>query len=107
MTLNQRLRAQCGRVAHLLNHPGPGSTHPPLQLLNPDAFRKYVEYAKLYVHPRLTPRAAKVLQKFYLTMRSEALIGNGTIPVTTRNLESLIRLAQARAKLELREEVGV
>lgn len=32
------------------------------------------------------------------------MIGD-SIPVTTRHLESLIRLAQARAKLELREEV--
>ena len=28
------------------------------------------------------------------------------MPVTTRHLESLIRLAQARARMELREEVG-
>lgn len=31
--------------------------------------------------------------------------GDGSIPVTTRNLESLIRLSQARARVELREEV--
>jgi len=30
---------------------------------------------------------------------------SGSIPVTTRNLESLIRLAQARARMELREQV--
>ena len=104
-TLNQQLRAQCSKVANMLNSQSANRSNFPLQLLPPDVFRKYIEYAKMYVHPRLTPVAAKVLQKFYLTMRSEALIGNGTIPVTTRNLESLIRLAQARAKMELREEV--
>ncbi len=37
-------------------------------------------------------------------MRSQAALGQ-SIPVTTRHLESLIRLAQARARLELRVEV--
>jgi DNA helicase MCM8 len=67
---------------------------------------RYIEYAKRYAHPRLTKPAAKVLQKMYLTMRSEASLGN-SMPVTTRHLESLIRLSQARARLELREEVSV
>jgi DNA helicase MCM8 len=37
-------------------------------------------------------------------MRSQASLGK-SIPVTTRNLESLIRLGQARARAELRETV--
>ena len=37
-------------------------------------------------------------------MRSQAKLGN-SIPVTTRHLESLIRLSQARARLELRDIV--
>ena len=54
----------------------------------------------------------QVLQRQYLAMRSQSYFtqpssakGGGSIPVTTRNLESLIRLAQARAKMELREHV--
>jgi DNA helicase MCM8 len=39
-----------------------------------------------------------------MRMRAESVLGD-TIPVTTRHLESLMRLAQARAKAELREEV--
>eukprot|EP01034_Spumella_vulgaris_P023027 gene23027-29215_t len=65
---------------------------------------RYIEYAKRYAHPKLTKPAAKVLQRLYLTMRSEASLGN-SMPVTTRHLESLIRLSQARARIELREEV--
>jgi DNA replicative helicase MCM subunit Mcm2 (Cdc46/Mcm family) len=61
-----------------------------------------------YCHPRLTPAAAKVLQKHYLTMRSSVASANDdSIPVTTRHLESLIRLSQARARMELREEVSL
>lgn len=69
-----------------------------------ELMRRYIEYAKQYVHPHLSPAAAKVLQRLYLTMRSEASAGQ-SIPVTTRHLESLIRLSQARARVELREEV--
>jgi DNA helicase MCM8 len=70
-----------------------------------ELMRRYIEYAKQYVHPHLSPGAAKVLQRLYLTMRSEASAGQ-SIPVTTRHLESLIRLSQARARVDLREEVG-
>ena len=66
-----------------------------------ELLRKYVQYAKMHVFPRLTPPAAKVLQRLYLSMRSQASLGT-SIPVTTRHLESLIRLSQARARAELR-----
>jgi len=72
--------------------------------IDAETFRKYIAYARKYVHPILTPAAAKVLQKLYLTMRSQSSLGD-SIPVTTRHLESLIRLAQARARAELRNEV--
>lgn len=45
-----------------------------------------------------------MLQEFYLTLR-EKHRGADRTPVTTRQLESLIRLSEARARLELREEV--
>ncbi|XP_063243461.1 DNA helicase MCM8 [Bacillus rossius redtenbacheri] len=66
--------------------------------------RKYVGYARRYVRPYLSPKAADILQRFYLELRRQRQGGDGT-PVTTRQLESLVRLAEARAKLELREEV--
>ena len=72
--------------------------------------RKFIAYARRYVHPRLSPEAAAVLQKKYLEMRSA---GEGqqnstdSIPITTRQLESLIRLSQARARAELAETVSI
>lgn len=66
-------------------------------------FRKYVMYARKYVQSRITPQAASVLQKFYLYLRRQHQ-SNDCTPITTRQLESLIRLTEARAKLELREE---
>ncbi|KAI8999507.1 MCM2/3/5 family-domain-containing protein [Gaertneriomyces semiglobifer] len=73
----------------------------PLALL-----RKYIAYAKRYVQPRLSREAAEVLQKFYLTLRSKYRSIDAT-PITTRQLESMIRLGEARARTELRDEVSV
>ncbi|XP_022608585.1 DNA helicase MCM8 [Seriola dumerili] len=64
--------------------------------------RKYISYARQYVHPSLSPEAAQTLQDFYLSLRSQAHSAD-TTPITTRQLESLIRLTEARARLDLRE----
>ncbi|KAG2502847.1 hypothetical protein JM16_009568 [Phytophthora kernoviae] len=70
--------------------------------------RKFIAYARRYVHPRLSAEAASLLQKKYLELRSA---GEGqqnptdSIPITTRQLESMIRLSQARARAELSETV--
>ncbi|KAM3675485.1 DNA helicase MCM8 [Ammospiza maritima maritima] len=65
--------------------------------------RKYVGYARQYVHPSLSPEAAQVLQEFYLELRKQNQ-GADSTPITTRQLESLIRLTEARSRLELREK---
>ena len=43
-----------------------------------------------------------VLQDFYITLRKQHQ-GQDSTPITTRQLESLIRLTESRARLELRE----
>lgn len=74
--------------------------------LPPSIFRKYVHYARKYCNPKMSDEASSILQKFYIKLR-QRVISPDSIPVTTRQLESLIRLAQARARIELREEVTV
>ena len=44
------------------------------------------------------------MEEFYLELRRKHSCADAT-PITTRQLEALIRLAQARAKLELRNLV--
>ncbi|XP_052039669.1 DNA helicase MCM8 [Apodemus sylvaticus] len=78
--------------------PGEKTDPIPHQLL-----RKYIGYARQYVHPRLSTEAAQALQDFYLELRKQSQ-RMGSSPITTRQLESLIRLTEARARLELREE---
>lgn len=66
--------------------------------------RKYIAYARKYVpSPTLSNEAKEMLQQFFIELRSNNL--SYGIPITIRQLESCIRLAQARAKVELREEV--
>lgn len=71
------------------------SEHVPAEIL-----KKYVAYAKKYCSPVLTPEAAKVLLDFYVTLRKDHSSKDG-VPITTRQLESLCRLSEARAKMEL------
>ncbi|XP_057865260.1 probable DNA helicase MCM8 isoform X2 [Cryptomeria japonica] len=66
--------------------------------------RKYIAYAKQFVFPRISTAAAEVLQEFYLKLRNHSSGADGT-PITARQLESLVRLVEARARLELREEI--
>lgn len=66
--------------------------------------RKYIMYARQYVCPKMSSDAKEVLMDFYIQLRKSHCSVDGT-PITTRQLESMIRLAEARAKVELREEV--
>lgn len=74
------------------------------EYISPAELRKYIAYAKKYVSsPILSNEAKEMLQQFFIELRSRNL--SYGIPITVRQLESCIRLAQARAKVELREEV--
>ncbi|KAF1881316.1 hypothetical protein Lal_00023352 [Lupinus albus] len=66
--------------------------------------RKYIAYARSYVFPRMSKPAAEILQKFYLKLRDHNTSADGT-PITARQLESLVRLAEARARLDLRADI--
>lgn len=65
--------------------------------------RKYIAYAKLNCFPVLTDSAIDELKKYYLSMRKNST--SKTIPITPRQLEALIRLSEANAKLRLSDKV--
>lgn len=69
--------------------------------------RDYIAYAREYCKPKLTVQAAGVLRDFFMDLRYPSDGGcrrsNDTVPITTRQLEALIRLCQARAKACLRD----
>ncbi len=72
--------------------------------ISPDLLRKYVSYTK-NIKPVLTPEALNRLKDFYLTMRSASETEGTPIAITARQLESLVRVAEARARAALRKEV--
>ncbi|KAH0459614.1 hypothetical protein IEQ34_012428 [Dendrobium chrysotoxum] len=70
--------------------------------------KKYVHYAKNRIQPRLTDEAADHIATLYAELRdasASAKSGGGTLPITARTLETIIRLSTAHAKLKLRNEV--
>ena len=87
---------------HQMKRPQDQSAISPLP---PDFLKKYIGYANLNVSPQLTADAAEVIENFYVDLRKSAE-GGGAIPITARQLESLVRLAEARARMALRAEVN-
>lgn len=76
------------------------------QALPADLVRDYIAYAREYCKPKLTPEAAAVLKDYYMKLRYPSTSSAAdTVPITTRQLEALIRLCQARAKACLRDFV--
>ncbi|MCL2116108.1 MAG: minichromosome maintenance protein MCM [Methanobrevibacter sp.] len=73
--------------------------------IEPDLLRKYIAYARKNVNPKLTDGATKVLEEFYVVMRSSAVDEDSPVPITARQLEAIIRLAEACAKIKLKELV--
>lgn len=71
--------------------------------MKPKVLKNYVAYAKR-LDPEMTPEALKIIEDFYLQMRS-VYKETATVTITARQLESLIRLAEARSRAALREQV--
>lgn len=70
--------------------------------------KKYIHYAKSRHQPVLTDEASEHIASTYAEMRnagSEAKSGGGTLPITARSLETIIRLSTAHAKMKLRNQV--
>ena len=66
-----------------------------------EMLKAYIQYARDYCHPKMSKKAAKVIMDFYLQLRGQMSSSSG-VPITTRQLESMIRLCQARAKACMR-----
>ncbi|RNF09045.1 putative DNA replication licensing factor, putative,minichromosome maintenance protein-like protein [Trypanosoma conorhini] len=65
--------------------------------------QRFVAFCRHHCHPSLREEASEVLKSHYLTRRAETR--DDELPVTPRFLQALIRVAEARAKVELRHEV--
>lgn len=78
------------------------------EILPVEFLTSYITYAKTNVQPRLTPAAGKALSDAYVAMRKlgdDIRAADRRITATTRQLESMIRLSEAHARMRLSEEV--
>jgi len=69
-----------------------------------ELLKKYVAYTRKNVHPKLSREAGEALKDFFVGLR-EKVTEDSPIPITLRQYEALIRLAEASAKVQLREIV--
>ena len=72
----------------------------------PEIMRNYIAYAKKYCKPKLSKEAMNQIKSFFVDLRSQRKKedeegGIRPIPISARQLEALVRLAQASAKLRL------
>jgi replicative DNA helicase Mcm len=72
--------------------------------------RKYISYAKQKYNPVLTDEAIGAMREFYVGLRNMPQIGDGPskpIPIGARQLEAMVRLSEAHARMRLSEKVEV
>ena len=86
-------------TTHMGEDPNPESMPIEKELL-----RKYIAHARRTVRPKLTHGASDKIKNFYLDIRRKGK-DSGSVTITPRYLEGLVRLAEANAKLRLSEVV--
>lgn len=70
--------------------------------------RKYIAYAKQKIKPKLTNEAVEEIKNFYIKLRGQSTKSDADIkpiPITARQLEGIIRLSEAHAKMRLSDTV--
>ena len=102
--LNQSSMQRATVAHHIINQ---ATTSGKDTLLSHDELKRYLAFC-CTLEPKLTEKAAKHLEDFY-TRTAEFIERNNpeTLPLEERQLEGLIRLATAHAKLHLRDSVDL
>jgi replicative DNA helicase Mcm len=91
-------------ASHILKlHQDPDLYEPELST---DFLKKYIAYAKQKVSPIITDEALQEIKDFYLKMRGSGGTDEGVkaIPISARQLEGLVRLSEASARLRLSDK---
>ena len=78
-------------------------------LISRDLLRKYVAYSKQRIKPTLTKEAIEELKSFYVELRNKPVSSESAlrpIPISARQLQALVRMSEAAAKVRLSESVS-
>jgi replicative DNA helicase Mcm len=76
--------------------------------IEPRLLRKYIAYAKQKIKPKLTDEAINEIKEFYVKLRNQSGKADSAvkpIAITARQLEGIIRLSEACAKVRLSVQV--
>lgn len=91
---------------HILEqHREPKSVKPEIPV---ETLRKYIAYVKQRIDPVLTEPAMQEIKSFYVGLRTSERTGNEgvkPIPITPRQIEALIRLAEGSARIRLSKKI--
>lgn len=74
-------------------------------VIQPEIMRKYVAYSRKNVFPVMEEDARAHLINFYTDLRKTGESKNTPVPVTARQLEALVRLSEASARIRLSNTV--
>ncbi|MCX8158193.1 MAG: minichromosome maintenance protein MCM [Candidatus Diapherotrites archaeon] len=74
--------------------------------IDQELLRKYIAYARQNIIPEMTEEAKKMIIDFYVNLREQGRNEN-TYTATHRQLEALIRLSEASAKIRLSKKVEI
>merc|ERR1719331_3406696 len=75
-----------------------------IEPIDQETLKNYIVFARKNVFPKITNIDKEKLANFYKLIRAEAFKTGGA-PMTARHVESIIRMAEANARIELREHV--
>ncbi|CQH61535.1 ATP-dependent DNA helicase MCM (intein-containing) [Halobacterium hubeiense] len=67
--------------------------------------RKYIAYSRRNCYPTMTDEARDAIEEFYVDLRAEGQGEDSPVPVTARQLEALVRLGEASARVRLSDTV--
>lgn len=73
-----------------------------------ELLKKYIAYVKQKVHPVLSDAAITEIKDFYVGLRNKGSMGDDAIkpiPITARQLEALVRLAEGNARIRLGKQI--
>jgi replicative DNA helicase Mcm len=92
-------------ASHILNlHQSPDFVEAEIDT---EFLKKYIGYGRQNINPKLTDGAMNEIKDYYIKMRMSGSDEEGikSIPISARQLEALVRMSEASAKIRMSEKV--